>query len=258
MKLADLQAQFQAALLTGDTAILGVVPNSPHENKATLLRVYQNAYVIRLIDVLRTDYDKLAAYMGDDAFEAMARAYIAANPSTSRNARYMGSALPDFLRHGTEIAADQVVADLATLECAMNDAFDAADIPALSFEDLTEIAPEQWGDLVFTPHPSVHRLAVQTNAAAIWKALADELAPPAAETLTEPQNLLVWRQDLTVRYRVLAAEETMMWQEAANGVPFGRLCELVATFDAPDEAAMRAATYLKGWLDAGLLKQFRV
>jgi hypothetical protein len=33
----------------------------------------------------------------------------------------------------------------------------------------------------------------------------------------------------------------MMWDEAANGIPFGVLCEMLATYDDPDSAAGRGA-----------------
>jgi hypothetical protein len=45
----------------------------------------------------------------------------------------------------------------------------------------------------------------------------------------------------------------MMWDEAAKGVRFGVLCEMVATFGGEDDAELRAATYLKGWVDTGML-----
>lgn len=53
--------------------------------------------------------------------------------------------------------------------------------------------------------------------------------------------------------RPLGAEEAMMWTEAAKGVRFGVLCEMLATFDDPDHAALRAAQYLQGWLLSGAL-----
>ena len=45
----------------------------------------------------------------------------------------------------------------------------------------------------------------------------------------------------------------MMWNETAKAVPFGALCELVAVYDDPDSAPLRAAQHLQGWIAAGLL-----
>jgi hypothetical protein len=65
--------------------------------------------------------------------------------------------------------------------------------------------------------------------------------------------LLVWRQDNTPMFRELPAEEAMMWDEAANNIPFGVLCAMLATYDDPDGAAARGAGYLHGWISGGLL-----
>jgi hypothetical protein len=53
-------------------------------------------------------------------------------------------------------------------------------------------------------------------------------------------------------------EEAMMWDEAGNGIPFGVLCEMLATYDEPDGAAGRGASYLHGWITAGLLTDVSV
>jgi hypothetical protein len=50
----------------------------------------------------------------------------------------------------------------------------------------------------------------------------------------------------------------MMWDEAAKGVRFDVLCEMVATFAGEDGAELRAASYLKGWVDTGLLTGFQL
>jgi hypothetical protein len=55
------------------------------------------------------------------------------------------------------------------------------------------------------------------------------------------------------RFRPRPAEEAMMWDEAARGVRFGILCEMVTTFAGEETAALRAATYLKTWIDSGML-----
>ena len=44
-----------------------------------------------------------------------------------------------------------------------------------------------------------------------------------------------------------------MWDEAVKGVRFGVPCEMVATFVGEDDAELRAASYLKGWVDTGML-----
>ena len=106
---------------------------------------------------------------------------------------------------------------------------------------------------MFEPHPSARRIDISTNAAAIWMALKNEETPPEAVTLDEPCRLLIWRQDTTPMFRELSPEEAMMWDEATGGISFGVLCQMLATYDDPDGAAARGASYLHGWITAGLL-----
>ena len=105
---------------------------------------------------------------------------------------------------------------------------------------------------MFQAHPSAYRLDIVTNAPAIWLALKNDETPPDAAVLEVPSRLLVWRQDTTPMFRALASEEAMMWDEAAEN-PVRVLCEMLATYDDPDGAAARGATYLHGWITAGLL-----
>ena len=49
--------------------------------------IYVNAYRTRLIDALRANYPVLHRALGDDAFESLAQAYIAAHPSSCTNIR---------------------------------------------------------------------------------------------------------------------------------------------------------------------------
>ncbi|MEM7191374.1 MAG: DNA-binding domain-containing protein [Pseudomonadota bacterium] len=251
--LKELQARFQRGILEGDDAVLGDLNDSERENRDTLFGVYRNAYVLRLAEILSNDYELVHTYIGDEMFSDLAKAYVAAHPSDKRNARWFGRHLPDFARKTAPFSDHKVIAELAALEKALADAFDAADMRPVSVDELAAIPPEDWTKLVFSPHPSVIRLRAKTNAADIWLALKDDGAPPSPVQLPEPQTILVWRQDNQSHFRPLGPEETMMWVEASRGVRFGVLCEMVATFAGEDDAELRAATYLKTWLDSGLL-----
>ncbi len=251
--LAELQDLFQTAILKADDSILDLIPGNSRTSHDVLLGVYRHGYAARLIGIVRHEHPGLVAYLGDDLADEVIAAYLAEHPSQSTNARWVPNGLPEYLATAVLTAEQPEIAELALLERALNDAFDAEDAAVLELSGLAAIPPEQWVDLAFVAHASARRLNFATNAHAIWGALNREEAPPAPARFDPPEPLLVWRREMTSMVRVLSREEAMLWDEAARGVAFGALCEMAAVYDDPDNAALRVAGYLQGWILGGAL-----
>jgi hypothetical protein len=250
-----LQDEFQRGIMNGEDKVLGEILDSPKEKRDVLFGVYRFAYVSRLVEALRNDHENLHQYLGDDMFNAMGAAYVAAKPSQHPNMRWFSQGLPEFLRATEPYSNHPVIGDLAAFEKALNDTFDSVDAATIGIEDVAAFAPQVWNELRFKPHPSFYRLDLLTNAVEIWKALKSGDTPPDAVALDDPTRVLVWRQDVTPMFRELPAEEAMMWDEASAGIPFGVLCSMLATYADPDSAAARGAGYLHGWVTSGLLAE---
>lgn len=248
-----LQDEFQRGIVSGDDTVLADILDGSKEKREALFGVYRYAYVSRLVEALRNDHPHLHGYLGDEMFDDMAKAYVAAKPSHHPNMRWFSQGVPEFLRATEPYKDHPAIYELAEFEKALNDAFDAADATPVGIENVAAFAPEVWNDLRFTPHPSARRMDFASNAVAIWSALKEEETPPDVEIADEPNKILVWRQDVTPMFRALSAEEAMMWDEASGGIPFGVLCSMLATYDDPDTAAARGAGYLHGWVTSGLL-----
>jgi len=204
---ARQQADFQRGILAGDDSVLAEILDSPKEKRETLFGVYRYAYGSRLIEALRNDHELLHAYLGDEMFDEMGHAYVKARPSENPNMRWFSQGLPDFLRSCAPYSDHPVLADLAALEKALNDAFDGRDGAVLTLADVAAFEPEIWKDLTFTAHPTAARLDLVTNAPAIWRALKADETPPDAAMLDEPTRILVWRQDNTPLFRELPPEK---------------------------------------------------
>jgi hypothetical protein len=252
LTLTETQALFQEAILNQDDRVLDLLLDNSRTGRDTLFGVYQNGYVGRLVEILASDYEDLKSYLGEDKFEKLARAYISANPSRTQNARWFGSRMVEFLKTDGRYAHRHEVAELAAIEQALSNAFDAADSPHITAQDLARFKPDDWGRLTFVPHPSVGILDLQTTAFAIWRAVKDGKTPPRVKAKAG-RHLITWRQGTTPMIREIASEEVMMWMEACRGLRFESLCEMVAAYDEPDGAALRAAQYLQGWLSAEML-----
>ena len=200
---ARQQAEFQRGILDGDDTVLAEILDSPREKREVLFGVYRYAYGSRLVEAMRNDHELLHLYLGDEMFDEMGHAYVKARPSGHPNLRWFSQGLPEFLKSTAPYSEHPVLSDLAALEKALNDAFDAAEGKVVELTDMAGFAPEAWSGLRFRPHPSASRLELATNAAAIWLALKNDEAPPDAAALEQPAHLLIWRQDVTPMFREL-------------------------------------------------------
>lgn len=252
-ELAQTQDKFQRALMEGDLAVLDDILDSSKEGRKTLFGVYAHAYRGRLVDVLKSNYEHTAALIGDDEMARLGRAYVDAHPSRNANARYFGDQWPAFLVGQFTGVTGRAVSQLAELERALNDVFDAPDAIALVLGDLAALTPEDWPGVEFSALASNQRLNLDTNASSLWRALNSGETPPAAASLDEPERLIVFRHEGSGHFREMSYEEAMMWDQMVKGLNFGGLCEMVAMQGGDDGAAARAAGYLQGWIAAGML-----
>jgi len=223
-----------------------------------LLDAYRVAYGARLTAALRDNHEVLARALGDAAFEALAVAYIAAQPSRRPSIRWFGDRLAEFMaaQHaaGAPCVPHPALIDFARMDRALRDAFDAADAVPIGCDALAGLAPEAFAALRFTPLPSLRLVALDWAIEPAWTALRDH--DPAAGAEPElpvpeaaPHALLVWRPALQVLWRSLADDEAAALRALVGGGDFAAMCAIAAS-------PVRAASWLAAWLDEGLFAGF--
>ena len=205
----------------------------------------------QLIEFLSRDYPFLHRYLGDIEFGKLVQTCCMALASRP-NIRWHSNNLPDLIATGGVWKSRPELSEIAQLERALRQAFDAPDLPTLTSNDPLALEPEAYPQLGFKLHPSVATLIFRTNASSIWSALKCQEEPPEPFHLSEPQAILVWRQGSNARFRALGNEEAVAMQGLAQGLSFVRLCKLIAPV-APDEAVACAKAYLRGWIEAEAL-----
>lgn len=259
--LSQIQERMQAVILINDPSqrrhLLAALRPAARAPTDEMVGVYCNAYRARLAEILEQDLQTVARYLGETLFSHVAAGYIDAHPSDARNARWFSRHAPGFLTRTEPFARWPQVAELAAIELALADAFDAADSPAFAVSDLTATPPEDWAHLTLRAHPAFRRLDMTTNAFDIWQALqsgAGDVAPPTPEVLDAPQALLIWRQDARSRLRALSPAEARGLDALRHGATFAEACEAMALPGADGETvdAAQAVTYLAGWCASGL------
>lgn len=291
--LARLQAEFRAwmqgapvlpqGLRAGDNAwsqavcpdaLRARVLDTTKANRDLLLGVYRDAYALRLIEALQTDYPGLLAMAGDADFDTMARAYIAARPSSHPSVRWFGRELADFLAVTPPFSATPAASEMARFEWALGEAFDAADAVPVTADAMAFLPATAWETLGLSFVPSLRRVTLRYQVPQAWMRLGSVAAgeldvPPADEAGQAGVDWLIWRTapDAETQFRSMAGDEAWMIDAARRGSAFPALCEGIAAFAPIDRAAAgdtdgddalgwavpRAAGLLRAWIDSGCI-----
>ena len=240
-----------SALLRGDRGL------APEDR----LGVYAHAYFVRIQDALRSDFGALARALGPAAFHDLVKTYLLTHPPSHPSLRHAGRALEHFLETepfaGIFARRCAYAADLARLEWALAEAFDADDAPVLARQDLAGLAPDAWSGLHLGTSPSLVVLSLRWPVHGVRERFDREGeearwdAPPALEP--RDTHLRVWRREETVYYREIPALEAELLRKLKRGEDFGALCEGVAHVVGDEAAAARTVGCLEAWLSAGLL-----
>ena len=195
--------------------------------------------------------------LGEADFRGLVQAYLRAHPPHRPSLRDAGARLPEFLAGSPEAAAlrsrHAFAPDLARLEWALVEAFDAADAPALPREALAAVAPERWAPLRFVFQPALRLLALGFPVQRVRQAVDAGDGELAAALAPLPTQVCVWRQEERVFYRALESVEAEALAGALAGAPFGRLCEGIAARLSEAEAPLRAAGLISRWQEDGWL-----
>ena len=254
--LSQLQSDFQAYVLGGPDGILARIADTGQLSAAERLRVYADAYRLRLIEALETDFVALRAYLGEEKFNALSRHYIDASPSRHYSLRYFGTSFADFLARTAPYAETPLLTELAAFDWALSAAFDATDDPVLTVDAIAAVAADAWPNLRFRAHASVGRLDLQWNAPAIWRAADNSEALPSPAKSETPIPWVIWRQDLATYFRSLAVHEAYALDALRGGACFADICEGLCEWIAPTDAATMAASSLRQWITDGMLSSF--
>lgn len=251
-ELIKLQEAFQNYLMHSRSDIRNSIQNTAKVSAEQRLAIYGNAYKIRLIEALESNFPVLNAYLGADEFYKLGNLYLNLHPSTFKSIRWFGNHLADLLKH--EYKEQPFLSELAQIEWTMSLAFDAQDSRVVSVSEIHNLPPEAWNTLSFSLHPSASILGLEWNSAAQWKNISENNAPIEWIKGTSPYNLIIWRRNLDIQFCSLSNEESLAIKSIIEGKSFADLCEgLFKWFG--EQAGMQAASYLKGWIEAGLLAE---
>jgi len=275
------------------TGIDGWIRGDERVDAVERLDIYASMYFFRLLDCLAEDFPRVVEAIGRDRFHNLVTDYLLAHPSASPSLRLLGRQLPEFAK-AHEIAGEfPYVADLARLDWARVDVFDAPDVPALTREALASLPGDRAGDVRFKLIPGFRLLRLEYDVARIWRTLQegradsgrpagkdDAVITPGCASSTDSRSpqaedhvhadrargprraphrsaaVRIWRSGFAVYHRSVKDEEARCLEMIGSGDSLARICQQLAAGRSIARATERVGRILQGWIEDGILAEF--
>jgi hypothetical protein len=264
VSLADLQATLYDLFTApeGATARWSELERNPSELESIVkpgarlsalerVEIYADMYFYRIRDVLRDEYSRVVATVGDDAFHNLVTDYLIACRPAHPSLREAGARLPDFLAAHPLGERHPAACDLAVLERLHIDLYDGPDTATLTLDDVRGLPPDAIATLHLRAIPGHAVLTSRFTLSPAWRAhAAGETEAPFAEA---PETLLVWRQGLEVNHRPVDEDERPLLSMVRDGARLDQLCERLVEQIPEDRASERAFQIVGRWLADGLI-----
>jgi len=226
------------------------------------LDVYREQFWLRHVGSLREDFPSLVHVLGDDRFEELCRAYLDEHPPTSFTLRDLGDRLAAFVATFEPWKNDPLLADIARLEWAFIEAFDAPDAPRLDVSALASATEDAWPRARIVFQPAMRRLAL---AYPVHDLRGKVRAGDAAERPDARDAwVVVYRAGLghegstadlgTLQYVDVEPLAFQLLGALATGTPLGAACEEVAAANGDgrtEELEGRLGAWFQQWAAFG-------
>jgi hypothetical protein len=214
------------------------------------LAVYSDAYFLRLLDSLGSDFTTARRALGDDDFRRLVADYLAQRGSDSPNLTDLGRDLPAAAARHELGRKHPFLSELCLLEWTVLAALFTDRLPAFDPESFKGISAEDWVKVRLVFDPTVSLLETAWPVHRLWMKRG---AKSGNRTLKKPQRslLVVYRDEQWAR--VLALEERA-WhtlRRLLDGAPLAEACALSGA--SPDEIK----NWFAGWVQIGLVKGAR-
>lgn len=226
-RLADLQADFAAALTDPARPAPAAVQRQVKLPQSRRFDVYRNNMMVSLIEALEATYPVVQRLVGRDFFRAAAKTYIRRAPPRTPVLLLYGEGFGDFLDAFQPAAGVPYLGDVARLEWARVYAYHAADAAPLGVDSLAAIPEAALAATRFALHPSLGLLRARFPVASLWAVTSG--ADPAAEVdMARGEAVAVLRPALTVETRVLPPGGYTFMSGLAEGHSLGEAAEAAA------------------------------
>lgn len=216
-RLDEALAASEPSALVPRERIGEVVLPSPTLAPEQRIGVYHEMYLLRMTEALESDYPALAHFLGSRRFTALVRDYVASHPSASYTLNVLGRALPGWLECSGDVPRRGFCRDLARLEWAVTEAFDAPESPRLGPEALAALPEAAWGEARLVPQAALRLVELRWNANE-WLDSAKDERHAHPKPRRKDTWVAVFRSSYAVYRRELSRPAFRLLQDLASGL----------------------------------------
>ena len=234
-------------------ALEAVIEPSRDLSAAERIGIYAGMYFVRLREVLEEDFPALQALLGDDEATRWFEGYLVRHPSRHPNLNQLGGGLAAYLETEAEGLPHRAFAvELARLERAIQEVFDAPRSEPLTSDDLLSVAPEAWGTLRLPLVPATHLLALSHPVNAWYQAFREE----GPQAVPEPQDtwLLLYRRDYRVWRLPLTRGQYELLRALDEGATLAEALERAAAHVDLSRLGEDLRAWFQDWSGLGLFQ----
>ena len=216
-QLRKIQQAFSDGVIEGTYHAVGGAIH-PGDSALRSVALYRRLIRNNYTQVLKITYPVLSRFVGERYFGIVARGYLKKYPSTSGDLFPYGRHLPAFLN---VVYIPPLLAELARLEWACHEVYQAADSPPLSGEQLQDIASVDPSQVTFHLHAASRLLFFPFPVHRVWLALQPEAPADEVVDLPLPEEetgVIVTRGDGQVQVTPLARTDYLLLEAMSRGV----------------------------------------
>ena len=194
------------------------------------VEVYRRNMLANLGGSLAATFPVVERLVGDVFFREAARVFVLAHPSRSGDLNEYGEAFADFLAAYPHARSLPYLADVARLEWACHESYQAADAAAFDLASLATVPADSYPRIRFALHPGVRLVRSSHAIEAIWNAnqagrdgTPDRQAGPDAVVVSREEGAIFVRAVDESEWTFLAAlakDATLEEASAAIGEEF--------------------------------------
>jgi len=217
--------------------------------------IYHGMYLLRMLEALEADYPALAHFLGHERFRDLVHGYVQAFPSRCYTLNRLGDHLPEYLGDAPDVPRRAFCQDLARLELAVTEAFDAPETPPLDEAAIAQVAPDAWDRARLVPVASLRLLALRYPASEYLETVrSDDHDHPKARL--KNNWVAVYRRDYAVRRLLLERGAFHLLGDLAAGQPLGAaLAAAVARGGRRGPGEERLFAWFRQWMTAGIFQK---